>query len=346
MNFAQPRLRSHLGPRTLAVAGIVCVGLLAVAATPQLLGSDVRRAFAGLEHARPIWLWAAAAGFVAALLCNAWVWRSAILLVGGRIDRVRAVACYGVGSLVNTATPARIGDAARIALFSRAFEGRGSDRYWKTGGVFGAIGAARALVLGVLVLVASILGALPRWPLLVLGGLVTAALVAAFLARGRRPHRHVAHVLDAFRALWRSPLGGARIVGWVAAATVARVGGAAAIAAALGVSRPLLAAAIIVPALDLATLVPLTPGNVGVVSGTVAVALRARGVDLTKALTTGIALHAIETAVSIVVGAAGALYLARFGSATTRRRALAIAGAACVVLLVGAFSATVFADFV
>ena len=345
MDFAHLKLRAHLGPRTLAVAGILCVALLAVAATPQLFGSDVRRAFAGLEHARPVWLWAAAAGFVGALLCNAWVWRSAILLVDGRIDRARAVACYGVGSLVNTATPARLGDAVRIALFSRAFP-RGSDRYWTTGGVFGAIGAARALVLGVLVLVASVLGALPRWPLLVLGGFVAAALVAASFARGRRPHRHVAHVLDAFRALARSPLGGARIVGWVAAATVARVGGAAAIAAALGVAHPVLAAAIIVPALDIATLVPITPGNVGIASGTVAVALQSRGVDLTKALTTGIALQAIETAVSIVVGASGALYLARYASATGRRRTLAIAGAAGAVLLVGAFSATVLADFV
>src|SRR5919199_1521584 len=159
------KIRNRIGTRMLAVAGVACVVVLAVAATPQLLGSDVRRAFVGLEHAQPIWLWAAAAGFVGALLCNAWVWRSAILLVGGRIDRVRAVACYGVGSLVNTATPARLGDAVRIALFSRAFP-RGSDRYWTTGGVFGAIGAARALVLGVLVLVASLLGALPRWPLL------------------------------------------------------------------------------------------------------------------------------------------------------------------------------------
>src|SRR5207302_4217140 len=105
------------GRLTLAVAGILCVVLLAVAATPQLLGSDVRRAFGGLEHARPVWLWAAAVGFLAALPCNAWVWRSGIQLCGGRIDRARAVACYGVGSLVNTAMPARIGVAARIALF-------------------------------------------------------------------------------------------------------------------------------------------------------------------------------------------------------------------------------------
>lgn len=347
MEISLAKLKSLVGRRALAVAGAVCAVLLAVAATPQLLGSDVRRAFDGLEHARPIWLWAAGAGFVVALLCNAWVWRSAVLLVGGEIDRLRAVACYSVGSLVNSATPARIGDAVRIALFSRSFPRTGGgERYWKTGGVFGAIGAARALVLGVLVVVGSVMGALPRWPLLVLGGLVLAAVAAAFAARGRRAERHVAHVLDAFRALWRCPGGGARLVGWIAAGTAARLGATAAIAAALGVSHPLLAAVIIVPALDLATVVPLTPGNVGVVSGTVAVALQSRGVELTRALTTGIALHAIETAVSILVGAGGALYLARFSSATVRRRALAIAGAAAAVVLVGAFSATVLPGLV
>src|SRR2546430_16361545 len=150
------------GKRTLVAAGIVGVVLLAVAATPQLLGSDVRRAFGGLEHARPVWLWAAAVGFLGALLCNAWVWRSAIRLCGGRIDRVRAVACYGVGSLVNTALPARIGDAARIALFSRSFGGA-RDRYWTTGSAFGAIGAARALVLAVGVEGGAALHPAPIW---------------------------------------------------------------------------------------------------------------------------------------------------------------------------------------
>src|SRR5919206_1375869 len=83
------------GRRTLVVAGIVCVVLLAVAATPQLLGSDVRRAFGGLEHARPVWLWAAAAGFLGALLCNAWVWRSAVRLCGGRGRPGGAPPLYG-----------------------------------------------------------------------------------------------------------------------------------------------------------------------------------------------------------------------------------------------------------
>src|ERR671931_949450 len=183
------------GRRTLVAAGIVCVALLAVAATPQLLGSDVRRAFGGLEHARPVWLWAAAIGFLGALLCNAWVWRSAIQLCGGRIGRGRAVACYGVGSLVNAALPARIGDAARVALFSRSFGGA-RDRYWTTGGIFGALGAARALVLAVLVVGGAALGALPLWPALVLGGLAGVAAGVAWLALGRSARRHVAHALD------------------------------------------------------------------------------------------------------------------------------------------------------
>jgi hypothetical protein len=39
--------------------------------------------------------------------------------------------------------------------------------------------------------------------------------------------------------------------------------------------------------------------------------------------------------VSIAVGAGGALYLARFGSGKVRCRALAVAGAAAAVVLVG-----------
>src|SRR2546423_10232987 len=109
------------GKRTLVVAGIVCVVLLAVVSMPQLMGSDVRRAFGGLEHARPVWLWAAAVGFLGALLCNAWVWRSAIRLCGGRIDRRRAAAGSRGGAVLNTALPARIRDAARTAALSRSF---------------------------------------------------------------------------------------------------------------------------------------------------------------------------------------------------------------------------------
>ena len=102
-----------------------------------------------------------------------------------------------------------------------------------------------------------------------------------------------------------------RVPAWVTAATVARVGAAAAVAAAVGIPSPLLIALLVVPAIDLAGLVPITPGNIGLKSGAIALALQAQGVDVTTALSTGIAFHAVETLVGISFGSASALYLSR-----------------------------------
>ena len=347
MDLSEVRLTSRIGRRGLAVAGAGCALLLAFAALPQLRGPEVRRAFGGLERAEPAWLWFAAVCFVAALLCNAFAWRATVRLCGGRIGWFASIACYCVGSLVNSAAPARIGDAVRIGLFSKAFgEHDRRERLWTSGGVFSAIGAARALCLGSIVLVAAAMGALPLWPVLVLGAFVAAAVVAIFFARRRSAERAVAHLLDAFRAFGRSPGRGARTLMWVALATVARLVAVAGIASALGVESPFMAAVIIVPALDLAGSVPLTPGNLGIASGTVAVALQSRGIGLTQALTAGIALNAIETAASIVLGCAGVLFLTRFRSPAARRRVVTLAGASASIVLVWAFSVTVLSDLV
>ena len=96
----------------------------------------------------------------------------------------------------------------------------------------------------------------------------------------------------------------------------------------------------------MAGIVPLTPGNLGIASGTVAMALQARGIGLTEALTAAIALHAIETAASIVIGGGGALFLTRFRSPSARRRVVALASATTSIVLVWAFSATVLVDLV
>lgn len=102
-----------------------------------------------------------------------------------------------------------------------------------------------------------------------------------------------------------------RVPAWVAAATVARVAAAAAVAAAVGVPAPVLTALLVVPAIDLAGLFAITPGNIGLKSGAIALALQAQGVDITTALSTGIAFHAVETLIGITFGSAAALYLSR-----------------------------------
>jgi uncharacterized membrane protein YbhN (UPF0104 family) len=318
--------------------------LIVIAFVPQLLGSEVRRALSGLSSAQPIWLWLAGVCFLGSLVGTAGAWRSAIGLVGGRIGWLDAGARYGIGSLINSFAPARLGDVARLALFSRALASE--DRLWRAGGSLAVIGVARALVLALLVVVGSIAGALPLWPVFVLIALTGVAVLAAMTTRNRTARTHLGHALDAFRALGREPKRGVCLVAWIAFATIAKLAAAASIAAALGIPSPLIAAVLVVPVLELSGTMPLTPGNVGLTSGAIAMALRAHGVGLTTALTTGIAFHAVETAAGIVFGLASALLQAPFPSAVVRRRTTLAAGTLTCAVLMVAFGATVLGDFV
>lgn len=329
-----------LDRRTLVVSVALLAALAAVAATPQLGGARVGRALDELAGAKPGWLWLAAVGFLAGSFCAAAAWRSALVACGGRLDRVDAAARYGIGALVNSFAPARLGDAVRIGLFSRALQNR--ERLWTAGSVWAAVAATRALVLAVLVVVASASGAMPVLPVLALAGGVAALVALSVLARGRASTSRFAHVFDAFRALICSPRDAARVIGWVAGQTTARVLAAAAVAASLGVGDPLAAALLIVPALELAGLLPLTPGNLGITSGAVAVALRARGIDLTTALSTGIAFHAVETIAGVAFGLAGGLLLVGYPSPAVRRLALGASAAAACVGAAAMVGATVF----
>ena len=67
---------------------------------------------------------------------------------------------------------------------------------------------------------------------------------------------------------------------------------------------------LVVPALELAGTLPLTPGNIGVASAAAAFALKAHGAGADVALSAGIAFGAVETIASIAFGAGSVLYLA------------------------------------
>jgi hypothetical protein len=117
-----------------------------------------------------------------------------------------------------------------------------------------------------------------------------------------------------------------------------RVAAATCVAVALGVPAPFEIALVAIPAFALAGILPLTPGNVGVGSGAVALALHAGGVDATTALSFGIAFQALETAVNVTAGGAGALALARLPLPAWTMR---LAGGGAVAALAGAFGVTV-----
>ena len=312
--------------------------LLVVATTPQLLGDQVSEAFHGLLVASPAWLWLAALSFATALAASGCAWHSALRRCGGDLGRADASARYGVGSLVNAFAPAKLGSAVRFGLYARVLHGEG--RLWTTGGVAASIGAARSIWLAVLLTFAAASGVLPVWPLALIALAVAVAITVAVLSRNRQPNARVAHVLDAFRVLGRCPRAAAQLIGWVGVAAAARVGAATAIAAAFGVERPLLAALLVVPALDLAGILPLTPGNIGIASAAVAFALHAHGTASGAAMSAGIAFSAVETVTSIAFGAGSLLFLAS-GTPGARRWTMAAAGATACLGLGAAFGATV-----
>src|SRR5262249_25786892 len=155
-----------------------------------------------------------------------------------------------------------------------------------------------------------------------------------------------AHLLDAFQAMGRDPRAALRLVGWIALGTAGRLASATAIGAAMGIGNPLTAAMVIVPAVEIAGTIPVTPGNVGVTSTAIAVAFQAHGVSFTHGLAAGIAFHAVETAVGITYGLASVLWLAPYPTPNARRVALVASAASCCLGIAGAFSATVLVPLV
>jgi uncharacterized membrane protein YbhN (UPF0104 family) len=331
-------LLRHVSPRQLVVAGaaVLCLAVLAAIFLPDAL----REALVKLEYADRGWLSLAVLCFLASALAAAGMWQVALTAAGRTGSYGDACARYSVGSLVNSFTPARLGGLVRIALFAQTVPEPG--RAWATGGGLAAVAAARAVALGAVLCAAVALGAVPHWVAGALLAVGAAGAAAAVLARRHADTRaRLDRLLSAFRELGSNPRRAACLLAWALAAAALRVTALAATAAALGVPSAFVVALILLPALDLAGLVSLTPGNVGISSGMTAVALASHGVGLPLGLSAGIAVHAAETAVGIAFGLVGAFALAPL-AAPVRRRVALYAGAAASAVACVAFGVAVF----
>ena len=336
-------LELELRKRHLALFFGSIAALVAIAVMPQLLGERVADGIDGLAAAEAGWLWLAGCAFGASLIASASGWASALTRCGGTTTRPDSTARYCTGSLVNAVAPARIGSAVRFALFSRVLPNEG--RLWTTGGIATSLGAVRMLWLALVLALGSASGQLPRWPiaLLLLG--VAVAVGVAWRARNTRPGTRFAHALDAFRVLGRCPRAAAQIAGWIGLGMALRLAAAAGIVAAFGIDRPFAAALLIIPVLDLAGLLPITPGNVGVASAAIAFALTAHGAGSNVALSAGIAFGVVETLTTVVLGCGSLLYFAGCRTDARRWRTAAVSVSGCLVLA-AAFGATVLAPLV
>lgn len=317
----------------LAVAALAAAALFG---TVPHLRQHVGPAFDALAGANRFWLAVAALLFLVAFGCTVGAWRAAFASAGARICPRQAAARLGVGALVNSFAPAKLGDAVKVALFSRAIESPG--RLWTASGSYASLAATRALALAALVVASSATGAMPLWPVFVLVAGAGIVAVTAAASTRFRSHAHVAQLLAGVEALVRSPRALTAVVSWTVGMELARLGGTVAAAFALGLPHPFLAALVILPALDVASAIPLTPGSIGVGSGAVAVALATRGIGMAQALAVGLAIQGVETIVSISCGTTGLAYLLRPNPRARRLAArIAVVGASAVLAaLVGA----------
>ena len=261
--------------RVLLSVSCLVIAVIAAGAVWPLIGPSIAHAAEGLGRIRIELLLLAGALFAAAPITCGLAWHDAIHRAGGQVGRLDACARYGVGSFVNSVAPAHLGDLVRAVLLIEKLPAGGRRRIvpW-----FGVMQGARLAALVALALAA----ALP-WFLLPLAALVPGALVLATLGRGTT-----------------------RLVCLSFLSPVAKAAAIAVILVGLDVGSPLDALAV-VPALELAALVPLTPGNVGVAGAAAAGALYAQGIPTSEAVQAGLVLHAVETAAGIAYGTSSSL---------------------------------------
>jgi uncharacterized membrane protein YbhN (UPF0104 family) len=310
--------------------GLLLTAAIAIGVTRFGRGT-LTSAVGDLLRAQPGWLLAAVACFATALLTSAAAWRVGLRACGGSARRTEVSARYAVGSLVNAIAPAHLGGAVRLGLLSRTLTGE--DRLWRAGGVGSAVAAARTLVLAGLLVPAAAIGNVPLWPapIFVFG---VGVLVLAGLRLSRRRQGRLANFLQILHGVASSPREGVALFGWVACSCVARIAAAIAIAMALGVHRPVLVAVVLLAAMALSGILPLTPGNFGAGAGAATLALHGTGVGLGASLALGVAFQAVETFAGVTLGLAGAAVLAAPGT-RVRRWSFAAVGVS-LVLVAGA----------
>lgn len=229
---------------------------------------------------------------------------------------------FGVGLFGNAVLPARAGELARVAVLRRhVHHGPGTSAT-----LLGTVFAHRLFDLfpaSLLVVYVLLTARIPHWAVtgLVIAGLVGVALLAVAVLTAQRTHRRgpldSAGTVRRLLAMAQGGLAVLRAPGAAIAAIVFQtVGWALQLAAvwtvtkAFGLDVPLPAAALVLLLMNVATVFPLWPGNIGLLQAAVALPLRQYGVAYGSGFACGLVLQVIEMSVGVGVGL---IFLAREG---------------------------------
>ena len=250
--------RRHLTATRLGTA--ICLSGIAIAAVwwAWLSPHAFARGASALASANPSLIGLSAGAFLLAACSTARAWRAGLAGCGVDASASAVTARYAVGSLASSFSPAPGGELVRVALFAQLIRREGAA--YTVAGICSAIAAIRllvtALVFGAAAWTTPATASIGK----AVGATVGVLALGIVLCRFQLPGR-LAHLSDAAVGLRRSPRIGLTVLGWVATTTLARVVAVSCAVAAFGISRPWLAALVIVPAVELASLIPFFPAT-------------------------------------------------------------------------------------
>jgi glycosyltransferase 2 family protein len=228
---------------------------------------------------------------------------------------------FAVGLLANAVLPGRIGELARVGVLARRMpRGEGS-----TGRLLGSVFAHRLFdLVPALLLTAFVLATtrIPHWAvtsLELVAVLGIALFLVAVLVAGRelRPIPESALALRRLLAMAQRGLHVLRKPRAAALAALLQTSGwivqlfaVWSMMKAFGIDAPISAAAVVLLLMNVATIFPLWPGNIGLLQAVVALPLVSYGVAYSTGLAFGLGLQVLEMSVGVGVGL---LFLTREG---------------------------------
>jgi uncharacterized protein (TIRG00374 family) len=314
-------------------AALVLLGAVGVFAALWWHGpawGGVADAFAAVE-----WRWVAAAvGLnLLSVLVRALAWRTVIVQAfePPHPSFMLVFSAFSVGLFANAVLPGRIGELARVAVLNRRMRQTGA---WAR--LLGTVFAHRVFdlvaVIGLIVYV-MLTAHIPDWAVTSLIAVVVVGIVLFTIAVMGARSDHFAGFeegLGAVRKVVRLARYGLGVMRRPAAAALALLfqllGWTCQLFAvytsmrAFGIHEPLPAAGLVLVLMNVATIFPLWPGNVGLVQAAVALPLFTYyGVAKANGIAFGFGLQIIEASVGIGVGL---LFLAREGLSVAMLRVM------------------------
>jgi len=304
-----------------AIVVLAAAGVVALLLWRGPAWSAVADAFTRVE-----WEWVAAAvGLnLLSVLVRAIAWRTVITqAMPEPHPRFSLVfSAFSIGLFANAVLPGRIGELARVAVLNRKLPER--EGTWPT--LLGTVFAHRVFdlvaAIGLILYVVST-AHIPEWAVTSLIAVVVAgvALFSVAVLTARQHHVSDLGGLSAVRKMVRLARHGLGVMRQPAAAALACLfqilGWTCQLFAvytamrAFGIHEPLPAAGLVLVLMNVATIFPLWPGNVGLVQAAVSLPLwRYYGVAKGTGVAFGFGLQAIEASVGVGVGL---IFLAREG---------------------------------